>query len=307
MYKSTFEFLRGMTQKTIIFFIKLMRPFVSIKIIWFSRFMATDKRYICFDRHGLVYILNTKDYAVSRKIYIGRQNEHLKVIKAIDWVQQYDRGWIPETILDIGANVGHISIPLLKNNIFNKAIGFEPERENYKLFKANVIMNDLGEKIDTFNCAIGVSDNQELEFELSDDNFGDHRVRVSESDGSFNEVARTVVKVASHSLDSFEGVIGVTKPMIWIDVQGYEGAVLKGARRLMEQLPPIGIEFWPYGMKRAATFDDLFESLLPYRYYFDLDNSTPVKNDIGVLKDLYVQHQNDDSFYFDILVLNTQH
>jgi len=266
--------------------------------------MASKNRYLCFDREGLVYVLNSKDFAVSRKIYIGRQDEHLKVIKAVNWIRQIDKTWTPDVILDIGANIGHISIPLVKNRIFKKALGFEPEKENYKLYWSNVILNELEEKIDTYNIAIGASNNKILALELSEDNFGDHRVRVSEGDGAFNESKRSVVKIYSRTLDSFKKDICCLRPLLCIDIQGFEGAALKGSKRILEQKPPICIEFWPYGMNRANTFDDFFKALLPYKFYYDLNESKPIQNKIKDLKFLFEKYKDIDSFYFDILVFS---
>ena len=40
-----------------------------------------------------------------------------------------------------------------------------------------------------------------------------------------------------------------------MDVQGYEGYILTGAKNTLQFTPPLVTEFWPYGMKRASTYE----------------------------------------------------
>lgn len=74
---------------------------------------------------GSTYILHSNDYGVSRRIYIGLDDEHLKAIKAINLINDSSRfakrGGRITHLLDIGANIGHISIPLLEQGILGVA------------------------------------------------------------------------------------------------------------------------------------------------------------------------------------------
>ena len=70
--------------------------------------------------------------------YIGMDDEHLKTIKAIAWIKKY-RGENINTIFDIGANIGHISLPLIKEKMITKAYMWEPDIDNFKLLQCNHI------------------------------------------------------------------------------------------------------------------------------------------------------------------------
>lgn len=210
-------------------------------------------------------------------------------------------------MIDVGANIGNICIPLVKQKLFERAICFEPDPANFKLLTVNTILNDLDDSMMLANMALGSEPEQELEFELSPENFGDHRVRVSKQLGIEKEESRPVIKVNSTTLDAFlaeneqgslEGVL------IWVDVQGYEGLVLKGAKNTLTKGLPLVLEFWPYGLKRAGTFEFLLEALHSYPFFIDLGREMPLKHDLKELEILYSNHSSDAFFMIDILVLS---
>ncbi len=261
---------------------------------------------------GSTYILHSNDYGVSRRIYIGLDDEHLKAIKAINLINDSSRfakgGGRITHLLDIGANIGHISIPLLEQGILLHAIAWEPDPENFKLLKCNVMLNGLEEKVTLYNLALGRDSGKTLKFELSEDNFGDHRIRVRDDSGKYYEKSRKIIEVKSETLDSYidtfrqENLSG-NQLILWIDVQGYEGEVLAGARTLIDQMKPaIGMEFWPYGLDRAGGIDSLIEAIKHYEIYFDLTQLNPSGQPVNKLFDIYSHHKNNDYFMMDILL-----
>jgi FkbM family methyltransferase len=298
-------FLRNSTQYVLIKIIKLLRPILDLKIILFSRFMASDRVKILIKESVGTYILHTKDIGVARRIYIGMNDEYLKLIKAIEWTQRLrGGGGYKPMLLDIGANIGHVSIPLVLGKFVSKAVAIEPDPDNYKLLKCNVILNGLEDYIFLHNLALGSLPNETLEFELSEDNYGDHRIKVSKDQGLYQEADRKVLQVKSTNLDSLIASGERTSDMfICIDVQGYEGAVLVGAPLLLKNKPAIGLEFWPYGLNRAKTFDDLMTSLSRYDFFYDLSKEQPIETPIEKLKEMYEINIMNDSFTKDILVV----
>ena len=64
-----------------------------------------------------------------------------------------------------------------EKRLSSKAYAVEPETENYKLLKTNIILNDLDNKIIPYNYALSNLDNEIIKMELSNNNFGDHRIR----------------------------------------------------------------------------------------------------------------------------------
>jgi FkbM family methyltransferase len=169
------------------------------------------------------------------------------------------------TFLDIGANMGVISIGMLTGGEFARAIAMEPDPRNFSLLQRNARQNGLDEQ--RYLCLpYAASDRRgELEFELSGNNFGDHRVRVGSSEGAsekFSESARAVIRIVAQPVD--EILDGVPRAMandiavVWIDTQGHEGHLLRGGPELFARNIPVVSEVWPYGLARAGTSADEF-------------------------------------------------
>lgn len=164
-------------------------------------------------------------------------------------------------LLDVGANIGTVGIFAVAKGYFERCIAFEPEPNNFHLLKCNVFLNKLDEKFELKNEALSSEKHSSLNFELSEFNHGDHRVRVQEDSGLFNEADRKVIQVACSTLDS--ALIGYELDgcVLFMDTQGFEGHVLGGAKKLLQKGLPIITEFAPYYLKRAGGLDLFYQAL----------------------------------------------
>lgn len=178
------------------------------------------------------------------------------------------------TMLDIGANMGVTSVGMLHNQEFARAVAIEPDPHNFALLQKNAGQNGLHDRIICIQCAASDRPGQ-LQFELSNTNFGDHRVRGTGPAGSneiYQESGRRVIHVEARPLDD---MIAALPPefrdslaLLWMDVQGFEGSVFRGASQLLKSPIPIATEVWPYGIARAgmskADFCELIQASRPY-------------------------------------------
>jgi FkbM family methyltransferase len=140
-----------------------------------------------------------------------------------------------------------------------RSISFEPDPTNFALTWSNVRLNGLEDRFDLHPVALG-PESGECKFEVSTSNCGDHRVRTKEHESAgekYEESGREVITVPMRSLDDvldkcpgdFKRRIG----LCWIDVQGFEGGVLRGGEKHFSKHGwPSVLEFWPYGMARAG-------------------------------------------------------
>ena len=82
--------------------------------------------------------------------------------------------------------------------------------------------------------------------------------------------------------------------VIKMNIQGAEGLVIEGAKKLLEEKgPAIFIEFWPYGLKQIGTDpEQLYDKLIDYGYkaslisYLDGSTTQISKSDIFPLADI---------------------
>ncbi len=165
-----------------------------------------------------------------------------------------------DVVIDVGANVGWYTL------LFSALVGdagvvlaFEPDRRNFELLSETVRLNQRGSRVRAHQLALLAQDGV-AEFELSEQNFGDHRIRF-QSPGAWQEQelyaegSRRVTTVAGRSLDSVlqASDLGDRRiKLMKIDCQGAEPAVVDGATRTLARTAFLAMEYWPYGIRRAG-------------------------------------------------------
>lgn len=215
--------------------------------------------------------------------------------------------------IDIGGNIGTSSLEAASFKKVTKCITFEPSSENFSLLKANVSINNLDNKIETYNYAISDTDG-ENKILLSNSCSGDNTIIQENIDvnndlgkdflenHSRNEVVKTVV------LDDFLSERLDEVKFLWIDVQGYEYFVLSGCKSLMGlKHVALQIEYWPQGLRRNKSIKLLNELLIEnYRYFIDMnefDDNEFVIHDIVNINTLEEKLSNKNEPYTDIFLI----
>lgn len=166
-----------------------------------------------------------------------------------------------DLLVDVGANLGTVTIPAAARDHAKQVLAVEADRLNYRTLMANLYLNDLQDRVVAINTAAGATSGELLEFQLSPENKGDHRVKHSSEPGAFGEEAWPTYRVKSTRLDDLLTREGLSerlpRSLIWIDVQGWELQVLLGAKAAVAAGAPFVIEFWPYGLQRNGMLDGL--------------------------------------------------
>ena len=219
------------------------------------------------------YVVLNSDKAISRALFIKGSFDFDKVEKVISVMSAVNKAFKLETLIDVGANIGTVCIPAVKRGLAANAIAIEPEPLNYRVLVANIFLNDLADKIKTYNLALGSKDNQTLELELSAGHSGDHRIHVANETGTVSSGKITSVK--SETFDSVVPAVDRNSCLVWMDTQGYEGIILQGAQNIIRAQVPMAVEFWPEGMKRMRSYSALREAMLNYGEYYDLSDEHP--------------------------------
>ena len=87
--------------------------------------------------------------------------------------------------------------------------------------------------------------------------------------------------------------------LVWIDVQGHEARVLRGAGQLLQAGVPIVFELWPYGLRRAKGLEAIVDLAAgAYRSAIDLRDGS--RHDPRSLGDIAASLKGID--YTDILL-----
>jgi FkbM family methyltransferase len=154
------------------------------------------------------------------------------------------------TYLDVGANIGLTTIPIARNARVS-CFAFEPEPDNYGYLEHNIRRNCRQGNVEIRNLAL--FDRQTtVDFELSQRNRGDHRIRIKASKGAYAEHTRALVRIAANKLDTIIDPSELRLPLaVKIDTQGAECHVFAGGQRTLSRAELIAFEYWPYGIRRT--------------------------------------------------------
>jgi FkbM family methyltransferase len=159
-------------------------------------------------------------------------------------------------IADIGANIGLYTLPCaMAAGVDGRVWAFEPEERNHRTLARNITLNNLTNV--TLEQAAAGDRNRDAVLYTSASNSGDHSLYTNA--GRLEGTACRVIVLddyfpSSQRLD-----------LVKIDVQGGEGAVLRGMQRLLRNNPAMEIvmEFWPEGIGLSGIApEDLLASLL---------------------------------------------
>ena len=169
------------------------------------------------------------------------------------------------TYLDVGANIGLTTIPVARNSRVS-CFAFEPEPENYGYLEHNIRRNCRQGNVEIRNLAL--FDRQTtVDFELSQRNRGDHRIRINASKGAYAEHTRALVRVAANRLDTIIDPSDLRLPLaVKIDTQGAECHVFAGGQRILSRAEVIAFEYWPYGIRRTDGDVDFLASFISQHF-----------------------------------------
>ena len=178
-------------------------------------------------------------------------------------------------IVDIGSNIGSVTLPLA--NIFKKSkvYSIEPTVYAFEKLKENINLNpNLKKRIKTFNYFISKKKNK-IEFV--------HSSWKLNSNNKKHGVHRGILKKTFNKSISLDDLLKKNKipiKLIKIDVDGYELDVLKsGEKTLKKTRPVIYFELAPYLYKEIGyKFDDLLSYLKKLDYHFYNEDLKPVSN-----------------------------
>ena len=190
---------------------------------------------------------------------------------AVEFINSIFVGRAGGTFLDIGANIGAVVVPIARANPSVDCFAFEPEPNNYLALMHNIARNQVANNVEAYQMALADTDGA-VTFELSDSNFGDHRVRkaVRRVDAPvFGETGRATIEVGARRLDRVLIADELVRPIVGkIDVQGAEQMVLAGGEAVLREADLLIVEYWPYGMRRLGTdpaaFLNGFSKMFPF-------------------------------------------
>ncbi len=221
----------------------------------------------CTLSNGIRYVFSPKDRIIGESMLRTGVNFAEEQIKAFFELTDKYYGKKDRTgyFLDVGANIGTTSIYVKK--IINpnlKIVGIEAGKDNYAAFKMNCIANDLDE-IRVVNVAVG-DEMGYASFNQNINNPGGSNVSWTENSSPKGE--EVVELITLDELCKREGINPKNLDYLWIDVEGFEANVLKGAFEVLGHRIPLMQEFNPFAYEERGLLDQYCEIMEKYYDFF---------------------------------------
>lgn len=193
-------------------------------------------------KHGLMMVRQGSDLISNYLVQKGEYEWHVVDICRL-LAGRHDNGYV----LDIGANMGTVTVPLAKLLPKYTIRAFEPQRAVYYQLCGNVALNDI-DNVEVRQLAVG-SESRHIYLDMPDyktnNNIGawsmDPEVREKSPEGRAGGAMQPVKMERLDDMHFSEPI-----RLIKIDVEGMELDVLRGAFYLLDhhKYPPLVYESW---------------------------------------------------------------
>lgn len=218
---------------------------------------------------GISYVARSNDKVVMYNMYTKRINwasQDMKRFHAL--AKKYykvDDG--AGYFFDLGANIGTTGIYFIKKLAPNlKLLAFEPDAENFKMHRVNLILNDLEDRATLVNCGLG-DKFDDMTMYRDADNPGGNSVVVAKD----SQPTETIKIMPLDAYIAEQHIAPAEVKYIWIDTEGFEPQVMLGAKNLLKENPvPIFTECNLHAWKQFGRFDELMTLLAESYSHFVL-------------------------------------
>ena len=202
---------------------------------------AWGRRDVTVTFRGVELRVPTKDLTIVPGIIGGFYEQHeLDLFERLAAASQ--------KIVDVGGNIGvYATIGARRMPANGQLIVFEPVPENFELLEANLNANGLAERVVLVRVAVGDSDG-DMPLYLAPLSIGTHSASARNASGPHGQAERIMVPVITLDTHVSTAPEGNDTPvnLLKIDVEGYDGHVLRGASTLLaRQAPTLLVEYVP--------------------------------------------------------------
>lgn len=232
--------------------------------------------------HPEHFVVSTADKVIGREVFLHGEFDFAKFQTALAILAREGHP-SPTHLIDVGANIGTITIPALKRGLIQTATAIEPHPHNLRLLRANIALNGLEDRVTVLAQAVGDRSGVTLHLHESATNGGNHRIG---AEG---------IPVPSSKLDDLD--LPTEHSLLWMDIEGYEGHALHGATRMLAAGVALVCEFNPTFLEQSKGMTAFVQSLQGYRI-FDLENPS-AETSLHALSQLLA----GGNHYTDILAL----
>src|ERR671922_680338 len=184
-----------------------------------------------------------------------------------------------ETVVDVGAHIGLYSLIAAKRvGTSGKVIAIEPDPENFKILKKNILLNQLT-NVEAVECAV-YSTREKLKLFLPEIEGGRTIFNTVMQDRARTST-ENFIEVEANTLDNILESINITEVnWIKIDVEGAELEVLKGAVNTLSSNKNITLLIEVHG---DANYKPILEVFEEYKFQIVYEEKYHPSNDRHII------------------------
>jgi FkbM family methyltransferase len=222
----------------------------------FYRVASALTPFVAIEGESGTFLIPTRGTgSLGRRFFAKQRFDEELIPTALEIARSPSLGLDPRpeqgALFDIGANIGMVAITALRRYGFARAVAFEPHPRNVPVLRANAELSRVGERLQVFDIALGAFDETAHlaaggtmgKFEILEQ--GEHA-----KGGPIDVPMRSIDSLIAAGELRAEDLV-----LMWMDVQGYEGHVLRGAGRLAP--PLVVMELWPTGLRKHDDLDEV--------------------------------------------------
>lgn len=234
-----------------------LRNIARLSRSWIYSTLDKNKPFLNFTKYAGFNIFYTRGDGLISRIRFGN-TDRIYESELVNKITSHLKNSSP-IFLDIGTNIGLISLSILHNNPNVKIFGFEPSPIAFKCFATTIFANGLEEKITLINKAVDAKSGI-IKFFTHDntDSSGDGIIDTerARSNGSPIEVEATTI-------DDWWILSGKPKvDVVKIDIEGAELRALNGGVMFLKQSQPhifleisrANLKVYPHNEKDILSF-----------------------------------------------------
>ena len=245
-------------------------------------------------RGGIIWNVDLRDQTVSKHLAVLGAYDFFKLQNGVKILKKEHQK--PERLINVGANLGSILVPALKDDLFSTAIAVEPQEEIYKHLKRTIAANLDPGSCEVFNLAVG-SNTGHVEMRGS---FGSARVTTEQGPGEIDKAADGRKLIPIEKLDSLVPKSS-KRSLIFMDCEGYELEALQGAKELLRVYAPVIMELNPnnYSQEELSKLSEIvadygfFASVVDPKIVIRAGSEFP-----AFLSDLIIANHGTDIIFF---------
>lgn len=231
---------------------------------------------------GALFLVKTEDKHIGRSLFMKQgRGEFMVLSRAVAAIKglQGPEAVEHRTFIDVGANIGTTTVPAILSHGFESAVAMEPEPENLRVLRLNLVLNELEDRVKALPVAVS-NEIGHSDLVVNPERGGKHwiatdpaKIKRKASDAETHILEVETVTI-DHLVDG--GLIDADRTgLLWIDAEAHEGHILEGASSLLERGTPIVLEWAAENLDRMGDRSKLEQAITEnYTHFAEMHRSS---------------------------------